>query len=381
MKKVGKEVLFLPTSENNLRNGEGTFIRLKNGDIMFAFTEYYGDCGEDHGTARISACISHDEGETWSDRQVLIEKDEKAQNIMTANLIRMNNGDLGIIYLRKELTEENGCLCMPVFRRSADEGKTWSDFTYCTNQMGYYVPFNGSSIKLRSGRIILPAPFVCKQYDIFNLGLDAGIPENGDQVYLFYSDDDGITWDALPHVFTNPYDVKNSFAEPAMYEHENGDLWILFRTTFGHQYQSISRDGGLTWSMVVPNFCFTSPDAPMQVEKCGKYTAAVFNPVPYYQGNLKTESWSAPKRTPLVLAISENDGREFSDNKRTTGQLLASYKKDFYFIEDDLNESYCYPSILGCDDYMLVSYYHSGGTGHCLSNAKVVKITYDELTQ
>ena len=54
MKKVGKEVLFLQTSENNPRNGEGSFIKLKNGDIMYAFTEYYGDCGEDHGIARIS---------------------------------------------------------------------------------------------------------------------------------------------------------------------------------------------------------------------------------------------------------------------------------------------------------------------------------------
>ena len=381
MKKVGKEVLFLSVSENNPRNGEGTFIRLKNGDIMFAFTEYYGDCGADHGTARISACISKDEGETWSDRQVLLEKDEKAQNIMSSTLIRMNNGDLGIIYLRKELTEEKGCLCMPVIRRSTDEGKTWSDFTYCTDQLGYYVPFNGSPIKLRSGRILIPAPFVCKQYDVFNLGLDAGFPEKGDQVYLFYSDDDGITWNTLPHVFENPYDVKNSFDEPAMYEHENGDLWILFRTTFGHQYQSMSRDGGLTWSMVVPNFCFTSPDAPMQVEKCGKYTAAVFNPVPYFHGNLETESWPAPKRTPLLLAISENDGREFSDNKRTTGQLRDAYKKDFYHIEDDLTESYCYPCIMGCEDYMLVGYYHSGGTGNCLSNAKIVKIKYDELAR
>lgn len=92
-------------------------------------------------------------------------------------------------------------------------------------------------------------------------------------------------------------------------------------------------------------------------------------------------SWSAPKRTPLVLAISENDGREFSDNKRVTGQLLESYKKAFYYIEDDLNESYCYPSIFGCDDYMLVSYYHSGGTNHCLSCGKVVKINYSEFAR
>ena len=38
MKKVGKEVLFLATKENNPRNGEGTFIRLRDGRIMFAYS-------------------------------------------------------------------------------------------------------------------------------------------------------------------------------------------------------------------------------------------------------------------------------------------------------------------------------------------------------
>ena len=43
MKKIGKEVLFLSTSEENPRNGEGCFIKAKDGRIMFVFTQYYGD--------------------------------------------------------------------------------------------------------------------------------------------------------------------------------------------------------------------------------------------------------------------------------------------------------------------------------------------------
>ena len=34
MKKIGREVLFLNSKENNPRNGEGTFLRLKNGNIV-----------------------------------------------------------------------------------------------------------------------------------------------------------------------------------------------------------------------------------------------------------------------------------------------------------------------------------------------------------
>ncbi|MBQ7312776.1 MAG: exo-alpha-sialidase, partial [Clostridia bacterium] len=64
MKLVGHEVLFLKTSENNPRNGESTFTRLADGRILFAYTEYYSTCGEDHGTARICCCVSADEGDT-----------------------------------------------------------------------------------------------------------------------------------------------------------------------------------------------------------------------------------------------------------------------------------------------------------------------------
>ena len=39
MKKIGKEVLFLPTGDRNPRNGEGTFARLRDGRIMAAGRE------------------------------------------------------------------------------------------------------------------------------------------------------------------------------------------------------------------------------------------------------------------------------------------------------------------------------------------------------
>ena len=38
MKKVGREVLILNTSENNPRNGESSFARLDDGRIMHAYT-------------------------------------------------------------------------------------------------------------------------------------------------------------------------------------------------------------------------------------------------------------------------------------------------------------------------------------------------------
>ena len=72
MKKIGHKVLFIDTAENNPRNGESTFVRLPDGRIMFAYTEYYSSCGDDHGIAHICACFSGDEGETWSESRVII---------------------------------------------------------------------------------------------------------------------------------------------------------------------------------------------------------------------------------------------------------------------------------------------------------------------
>jgi len=65
MKKIGREVLFISTDENNPRNGEGSFIRLKDGSILFGYTEYIGTAWNDHADARLCSVISHDEGETW----------------------------------------------------------------------------------------------------------------------------------------------------------------------------------------------------------------------------------------------------------------------------------------------------------------------------
>jgi len=78
LKKVGKEVLFLATGNNNPRNGEGSFIRLKNGGILHVYTAYFGDDFEDHCPAKLCGVISGDEGESWSLPFTVLEMSEEA---------------------------------------------------------------------------------------------------------------------------------------------------------------------------------------------------------------------------------------------------------------------------------------------------------------
>ncbi len=392
MKKIGKEVLFLKTGEGNPRNGEGTFIRLRDGRLMHLYTEYCGDAWVDHAVARLSACYSSDEGESWSVPTVCIEKDEKAENIMSPSLFRMKNGELGMVYLRKERkhgdaneTSENGIVCMPMFVFSADEGMTWSEPTVCGVEEGYYCAINDGVALQKDGRILLPMSHHGAFFNIAGKNensLELNKMREGGSVVIAYSDDCGRTWSTLAHRFYSPFADSVGLGEPGIYVHENGDLWMYCRTAYGHQYQSYSRDGGITWTPMAPNFCFTSPDAPMRVKKVGKYTVAVFNPLAYNCLRTDFSKRGNTKRTPFVCAVSTDDGHSFdTTGKPPVGGALAYFAESAYLLEDDYRDSYCYPAIIETRDGFLVSYYHSNGGTYTLCSTKITKVRFEEIEE
>lgn len=369
MKQIGRQVLFLNTGKKNPRNGEGSFIRLRDGSIMYAYTQYYGDEGGDHSTARIAACSSCDEGESWQDCGVIIEKEDYAMNIMSASLLRMNNGDLGIFYLRKE-KKYGDLICMPMLRRSSDEGTTFSEPVSCISVKGYYVLNNDRVIKLKNGRII----FAVAYHGISGEASKPGV------VRVIYSDDDGITWNMFPNSVRAPFEDITQLQEPGVYEFNDGNLWMWYRTAYGYQYQSFSTDHGENWTNPVPNFRFTSPDSPMQVRRTGKYTLAVFNPIAYNCLCKDTEAWKSQKRTPLICTVSKNDARDLTEKDLTFANgNLSNFADKCYYFESDYSDSYCYPAIIEVKDGFLAAYYHSNGTEYCLNCTKILKVLYSEI--
>ena len=355
MKKIGSEVLFLPAGKGCPRNGEGAFLRRKDGSILFGFTEYIGDSDDDHASARLSYVISRDEGETWSEKAVLLEKPEDSKNIMSLSLLRMGNGDMGAFYVRKN---QNGTDNVWLIR-SADEGNTWTAPINCmgsSQDSDYFVLNNDRVLRLRSGRILYSA---CR-HTIFakQNRVEPGV------VCFFCSDDDGYTWRKLPTEFAMPFpEDPVGFQEPGLYEKQDGSIWCWQRTALGCQFQCFSRDGGETWSFPSPNYFFSSPTAPMQVKDAGSYTLAIFNPIPKYTTRPVSQTWG---RTPLVCAVSRDRGETFERDR-------------IYFLEDDPENTYCYPAILEGRDYALVAYYHSNNTGSCLNSCKILKIGFEEL--
>ena len=181
-----KENVFdLPHGADNPRNSEGSFLLTKDGRIRFIYTRYTGTSWGDHASADLAEIISDDGGTTWHDRGIVIPRGG-ANNIMSVSLLRLQDGSVRIFYLEKN-AQPSGCMsCIPMMRRSDDEGESWSEAKRLIPHEGYYVMNNDRAIQLDSGRIVLPLAVHPWRT---GGGLRAGI------VFMLFSDDNGATWE------------------------------------------------------------------------------------------------------------------------------------------------------------------------------------------
>lgn len=362
MKKVGREVCFLKTSKENARNGEGTFLRLRNQNILYVYSRFSGSDWDDSAPSDLAAIISADEGETWSDPQILIEHDQTSMNYMCPSLLRMQNGDIGLIYLRKFRTDNGEESAVVQIVRSEDEGKTFLSPVDITDGSQYVVIENDHVLRMKSGRILLPAN------------------PQGFLMTMYASDDDGVTWFQLSDIYRLPYPGHNcqGLQETVVYEEESGRLRAFSRTELLCQFEAVSDDGGATWQDFYPNTFFSSPLSPMMIKRLDTMTVAVWNPTPNSAGRRVHPRTSG--RTPLVLAVSREDGRDFT-NTMSCRQIHGIDPNDtlLYCLEDDPENGYCYPNVFGGEDYLLVAYSHSDGGESSLGANKILKIEYSEL--
>ena len=140
------------------RHSEGAFLRLKDGRILFVYSRFSGSYSDDAPSDLIKM-YSSDEGETWTEPVITVTASHfKTHNLMSASLMRMANGDVGLFFIEK--IED-----MPVshiwIARSKDEGESWYKFTQCSlnDREGYYVLNNDRIERLSSGRLLIPLGF------------------------------------------------------------------------------------------------------------------------------------------------------------------------------------------------------------------------------
>lgn len=358
MKKIGRQTLYREATEQEPRSGEGCFIRLKDGGILYAYNRFRAGAGDDYDSADIAGIKSSDEGESWSEPFILIKKDECATNLMCPSLIRMKNGDIGMIYIRKYTEREAGdVLDTIMFTRSADEGETWSEGADILGERGYVVIENDHVITLENGRILIPFNRHSEIKDgKFEFQYRA-------RMAFLASDDDGESWKQICDDYHHPFAdySRTGLQETTVFQESSGRLRAYSRTDTLCQFESISDDFGATWTVPRPNTFFSSPASPMLVRKVDDMVLAIFNPIPNYTTR-KITRFSG--RTPFVIAVSRNDGESFDA---------------VHILEDDPDLGYCYPAIFDGGDYILVGYYVLEGKDRNLDSNKIIKIQKSEL--
>ncbi len=356
--KRGEIVAEIGPSEKNPRNSEGSFIDLKNGKIMFAYSKFIGESGSDDAKALIAARFSEDGGLTWSDDKTLFKpEDFNALNIMSTSMVRLHNDDICLFFVIRYGWHDT----RPFLFRSKDEGNTWEKPVCCAHGPGYYVTNNDRIVLLKNGRLILPTAFHRMRGDHitrWNSFDGRGIP------VLFYSDDNGYTWkESENYAYVSIPGSKSGMQEAGVLELYENCLWQWFRTDLGCQYQSFSHDNGLSWSIPEPSR-YTSPQSPMSVKRI-PHTGdllAVYNPQPRFDGRWFSK---AGDRTPLVYSISRDNGKS---------------KSIPVIIEDDFDSGYCYIAIHFTESAVLLAYCAgSVNDGGCLNRLRMRRIEYNDL--
>ena len=341
-------VLALDHRRGNPRNSEGSFVTLKDGRVLFAYSRYYGKSWSDEATAQICARTSTDGGRTWTGKDRVIVENEGRRNVMSVSLLRLQDGRLALWYLRKNGMQD----CRLRLRTSSDEGRTWSAPTLCIPAPGYFVVNNDRVIQLRGGRLVAPASLHRCKLEPGRKARDPYAGFDGRSLALFFlSDDAGRTWRESRDWWALPVRSGSGLQETGAVELKDGRLYAYCRTDVGCHYEMRSEDGGETWSAPGPS-CFLAPCSPLCIKRIPATgdLLAVWNDhsgrlakVRAADNTFRSSSWG---RTPLVAAISRDEGATWTRRK---------------LIEADPRRGFCYTAIHFVDDAVLLAYCCGGG--------------------
>jgi hypothetical protein len=297
---------------------EPRFHLFPDGEVLMYWSAYDFDECSNNSVKLFS--LSRDSGTTWTDPQVYladfaggvpyfvfmlsIGRDE-ALMICT----RTRHDAVGVDERSRVATKGSNYFrsSTRVFlRRSVDGGRTFDygeEVPHSLISRGRELPhvgFYGSPddlVSLSSGRII--AAFTYMDPDRSN-------GETGVQHYTgacLYSDDRGRSWRRSTDIAV---DTPRGAMELQIAETEPNQLLCLFRTKGGFVYQTISEDGGESWSPGEPSPLPAPESMPRMIRlKSGNLLVAWNN----------VSSTTQQPRHPIVAALSRDGGRSWSSPK------------------------------------------------------------------
>lgn len=201
----------------------------------------------DHGDVDLVLKRSSDGGRTWGPLQ-LIHEEGGNERITIGNPCPVVDKETGIIWL--PFTRDND----DVFVTSSDDdGKTWGEPRQITDQVrknwDWYATGPGNGIQLRrgphKGRLVIPCDHRVH-----------GIADRrkSSRSHVFFSDDHGKSW-------RTGEATEARMNECAVVELSDTSLMLNMRSFRGNSKRavSVSRDGGLTWSVPVDDKTLIEP--------------------------------------------------------------------------------------------------------------------------
>jgi len=318
---AGFDIIVCPPSKENPRNSEADVIELRDGRLLLAYSEFYGGGISDHAPARIAAKASSDGGRTWGGKFTLVENTGN-MNVMSASLIRLRSGEIGMVYLRKNSLFD----CRGYLTKSTDEGRSWSEHVCCTPLHAYNIVNNARLVQLRSGRMLVPAAYTP---DIGRTGYHL-------RSCCYYSDDNGVTWKKGVDADLGGVGAD----EPGVVELKDGSVLMLIRTDLRRVYKAVSYDGGIEFSEPEPTD-LAAPSSPSSVKR-----------IPGTGDLLVVWNNSTSRRVPLTAAISSDEGK--------TWRHVKDIETKPVHREVSPADGYAYTSITFVKDRVLLTYYVAG---------------------
>ena len=315
-------VLMLQPGPDNPRNSEGDFITLNDGRILFVYTHYTGSSSSDHATAYLAGRYSSDKGKNWDKTDHLVLENEGKMNVMSVSLLRLNNGEIALFYLRKNSVTD----CIPMVRISRDEARSWSVPVRCIpDRDGYFVLNNHRVIQLKSGRLLMAVAYHGNNIP--------GRKNRLGSAWSYYSDDNGKNWKPGLEA-ANPDSMM--VQEPGVVELKDGKILMWMRTNSGFQYQAYSTDGGVSWSAAQKSN-IPSPLSPAAIDRIPQTGDLLL----VWNNAVNANPATKGKRTPLTVAISKDEGRTWGKTRN---------------LEEDPDGWFCYTAVHFAGSYLLLGY-------------------------
>ena len=259
----------IPIMGNNLRTGEGDFIRLKDGTVRYFFTCYHEEDPETHNMpSDIMFRYSKDNGTTWTSWEYAVLANEGKMNTQSVSICRLKDDRIALFYLVKESATD----CRPYMRISDNETFTWGDRIPLITTPSFNTVGNDRAEILESGRILLPVARSAVNAD----GTRINSAESA-ETFCLISDDGGTTWREGGRV---PRIEGVLYQEPGVCELADGRVLIYIQTDAGCQYFAYSSDGGNSWSEPFPSV-LKSPLSPAVIKRIPESgdLMAVWNPL------------------------------------------------------------------------------------------------------